>query len=182
MRWYNLTRLLTTHKYKPNTQLVNSSTHFMCSHTVLHIRIVAEMCHTPYVSLQSPLSCLSGRFQHQTNHSSNWKCRLERNVLEKRISFGKILPVFSLQSELKNTCGFENVANHISTRQLIEGKQSSVLSQHASAFSAYTCKFSHWSGQAFKSIQSQVKKVEAYDSCDMMLLLQMAVLNRRKSK
>lgn len=42
-----------------------------------------------------------------------------KNVMEKR-SFGKILPVFPLQSELKNICGCENLAKHNSTRQLVE--------------------------------------------------------------
>lgn len=119
MQWYSLIQLLTTHKYKSNTQPVNSSTHFVCSHTVYCTSRLWLKCGTHLVSLQSPFQV--PQLKISTPNKSQLKLEMQtgKNVLEKR-SFGKILLVFPLQSELKNTSGFENVAKRNSKRQLIE--------------------------------------------------------------
>lgn len=74
------------------------------------------MCHYRHLSAASAEDFNTKQITAQSGNAV-WK--KSGKMLEKIISFGKILPVFPRQTELKNICGFENVANHNSARQQI---------------------------------------------------------------
>lgn len=126
------------HNYKPNNQPINSSIPFVCLHTVLHVRIRAELWHAPLVSPHCHLSAAT-RWKFQQKRITAQPGNADYSMLETRTCFGKLLPVFPLWYEIKNTCGFENVTNHNNNSwQLLEGRKSGALSQHTSALSEYT--------------------------------------------
>lgn len=76
--------------YKPNTQPINSSTPFVCSHTVLHIRIGAKIWDTLYVSLHCHPSAATEEDFNAKPQTGN----ADYSLWETRTSFGKYYQFF----------------------------------------------------------------------------------------
>lgn len=96
------------------------------------------------------------------------KLEMQMTVLKTRKSFGKIWPVFPLQSKLKNTRGTENIANHYNNswhlleRETIQPTYICLLSTNSASTNL---------GRHKKFYNNQVRKIEGYVSCVVMLLL-----------